>query len=312
MDDDFSARLNLQSGQEEFERARRQGFFRSVLDLFRGKPAELLSFEDVRARLRLHEELYRGVQDIPLDKIVGSVGRYHEFTRAFFPKERVDQMRWSRVYAQAMTMEGLPPIEVYQVGDVYFVRDGNHRVSVARRLGATMIEAEVIELPSPIGLRPDASGHQLDDAALYVEFLQRTGLARLGPNIIPLHLSETSRYDDLLGHIKLHQSVRECKMQAPLTFEAAARDWYDNVYAPVIDPVCEYNILDYFPERTKADLFLWSVDHLCDMKADCAATLHPYPLQTSLAEFLQRRAIPLPASALITVDEAPDTPDDAG
>ncbi len=304
--DDLSEQINRQSGMMEFERARRQGFFRSVLDLLRGKPAELLSFDEVRARLRLHEELYRGVRDIPLDKIVGSVGRYHEFTRAFFPKARVDGVRWSRVYAQAMTMEGLPPIEVYKVGDAYFVRDGNHRVSVARRLGATSIEADVIELPSPIGLRPDASGEAIDHAALYVEFLQRTGLARLGHDMIPLHLSETSRYDDLLGQIKLHQAVRESESEGPVRLEDAARDWYEHVYAPVIDPVCEYNILEHFPERTKADLFLWSIDHLCDMKTDCAETLQPRPLQKTLARFLEQHDIPLPPSAVVTVGEAQD------
>src|SRR5574338_668646 len=111
--------VNFMEGVSAFQSARMRAFWDEVLALVRGKPAELLSFEDIRARLRLREENYRGLQEVPLDQIAGSVGRYREFTSKFLPKKNKMQERWSRVYAQASGMMGLPPIELYKVGDVY-------------------------------------------------------------------------------------------------------------------------------------------------------------------------------------------------
>src|SRR5215475_4656306 len=146
--------VNYLEGVSAFQSARVKAFWDEALALVRGKPAELLSFDDIRMRLLLREENYRGLQEVPLNQIAGSVGRYREFTSKFLPKQNKMQERWSRVYAQASGMTGLPPIEVYKVGDVYFVRDGNHRVSVARQLGSKTIQAHVTELPTSISLRP--------------------------------------------------------------------------------------------------------------------------------------------------------------
>jgi hypothetical protein len=117
---------------------------------------ELLSFEQVRERLGLLSRRQRGLQDIPLDRIVGSVGKYREFTRSFLPSDKGLKRRWKNVYAAALDTQGLPPIDVYQVGDVYFVNDGNHRVSVARQFGAKTIEAYVTEFLSPDARTIDA------------------------------------------------------------------------------------------------------------------------------------------------------------
>ena len=95
--------------------------------------------------------------------VVG-VGRYRDFTASFLPKNAKMQDRWSRVYAQANSMQGMPPIELYKIDDVYFVRDGNHRVSVARQMGQKSIEAHVTELPTPIDLEPGMSRTELDAA----------------------------------------------------------------------------------------------------------------------------------------------------
>src|SRR3954454_14714017 len=128
-DDNFS--MNYAAGMSVFENARRHAFWKEIMSLFRGKSAELLSFDDIKARLRLREESYKGLQNVPVDKIVGSVGRYRDFTSNFLPRGSTSRDRWSRVYAQVNSLEGTPPVELYQVGDAYFVRDGNHRVSVA-------------------------------------------------------------------------------------------------------------------------------------------------------------------------------------
>ncbi len=295
MSDDREFQFNKRQGLNEFEQAKRRVFFQRMLSLLRGKPVELLSFEDVRARLRLREELYRGRQNVPLDKIVGSVGRYRDFTRTFLPKRQAMEQRWANVYAQAVSMEGLPPVELYQVGDTYFVRDGNHRVSVAQRLGAKTIEAHVIELTTPISLGPDTSAHDLDAATPYAEFLDHTGLRHTRPDHLPLDLSEPSRYNDLLGHIHLHKCVSENADECNLSIQQAAAHWYDTVYEPLIDPICEYGIMRFFPDRTKADLYLWMVDHLCEMQADCEREhVRAEPLRAMLAGFLDERDIPVP------------------
>src|SRR5512147_2510047 len=134
MTDDSVFRANYLEGVSKFQNARMRAFWLEMINHLRGQSTELLSFDDIKARLRLREESYKGLQDVPLDQIVGSVGRYRDFTSNFLPRRSTSPSRWSRVYAQVNSMEGVPPIELYKVGDVYFVRDGNHRVSVARQL----------------------------------------------------------------------------------------------------------------------------------------------------------------------------------
>src|SRR5574341_1119270 len=121
--------------EQDYQRARTQAFWSAIWAKLRGQPLELLSFEEVRHRLRLHDERSLGVQEIPLDHIVGSVGRYQDFDRNFFPKKNSNKDRWKAVDALTLGMQGFPPIELYKVGAAYFVIDGNHRVSVARATG---------------------------------------------------------------------------------------------------------------------------------------------------------------------------------
>src|SRR5262245_28702618 len=111
-DDTF--RVNYAEGLSAFQNARRRAFWQEMLGHLRGKSAELLSFDEIKTRLRLREESYRGLQDVPLDRIVGSVGRYRDFTTNFLPKTNEMQERWSRVYAQVNSMEGVPPVELYK------------------------------------------------------------------------------------------------------------------------------------------------------------------------------------------------------
>jgi hypothetical protein len=98
-----------------------------------------------------------GLQQIPLDRIVGSVGKYQEFSRSFLPRLTRNKERWKGVFVGALDVQGLPPIDVYQVGEVYFVIDGNHRVSVARQLGATTIEAYVTKLSTGATITSDTA-----------------------------------------------------------------------------------------------------------------------------------------------------------
>jgi hypothetical protein len=302
MPDDMD-NLNFMEGLSAFQSARLRAFWDEVASLVRGKPAELLSFEDIRTRLRLREENYRGLQEVPLDQIAGSVGRYSEFTSKFLPKRNKMQERWSRVYAQASGLMGLPPIELYKVGDVYFVRDGNHRVSVARQLGAKTIQAHVTELPTSISLKPGMSEAELDNITAYAEFLDITRLPYTRPHHQSMMLSEISRYDDLLGHINLHRAVMESSSGQPITIEEAAADWYDNVYRPAVTLIRKYDMLKYMPKRTEGDLYLWMIDHLREVKDAYGDEAESRTFSDALVDYLTSHRIPVPKDLLAEQDD---------
>jgi hypothetical protein len=307
MTDDYN-QVHYMEGLSAFQSARMRAFWDEMMSLIRGKSAELLSFEDIRTRLRLREENYQGLQDVPLDKIVGSVGRYREFTSNFLPKKSIGQERWSRIYAQASGMTGLPPVELYKIGDVYFVRDGNHRVSVARQLGAKTIQAHVTALPTAISIHPGMSEHELDAAAAYAEFLNASRLDQTRPHHQPITLTELSRYDDLLGHINLHRSIMEQTQKQIVPIEDAAADWYDNVYRPAVTLIRKYGVLEHMPKRTEGDLYLWLIDHLRDVKEQAGDSAPSRSFSHALVDFLAQRRIPVPKDLLTETDRTVEIP----
>jgi hypothetical protein len=130
----------------DFRRARFRAKLEQVLARLSGRSAELLEYEQVRRRLQATSQVKRGLQNIPLDAVVGSVGRARDYTRSFLPRQDEDEDRWAKIKVAMTGLVGLPPIEVYQIDQAYFVLDGNHRVSVARQLGATYIQAYVTEI----------------------------------------------------------------------------------------------------------------------------------------------------------------------
>lgn len=291
---DDAFRNNLLEGSSRFQSARVSAFWQEMFGLFSGKSTELLSFDDIRTRLRLREENYKGLQDVPLEQIVGSVGRYRDFTSSFLPKKNNMRDRWSRVYAQATSMVGLPPIELYKIGDLYFVRDGNHRVSVARQLDAKTIQAHVTELPTSIKLRPGMTEEELDGATAYAAFLAETGLERIRINHQPMNLTERSRYAELLGHVYTHKEIMARTMYRDVSLEEAAADWYDNIYRPAVTLIRKYSVLNLVPGRTEADLYLWVVDHINDMREQYGDDSSPRRISQALADFLRDMNIPVP------------------
>ena len=149
------------SALQDFNNARRKASIQEILARLTGKSSELLSYEEVAKKLKLNVRTESGIHDIPLKAIIGSVGRYTEFTRGFLPRKNGDQHRWARVkvVVDDPTGAGLPPIDVYKVGEVYFVLDGNHRVSVARDEGFELISAHVIEVKTDIPVTPVSYTH---------------------------------------------------------------------------------------------------------------------------------------------------------
>jgi hypothetical protein len=211
-----------------------------------------------------------GTRMVPLDQIVGSVGRYRDFTRTFLPRAGISPERWARVDAIMHSLEGYLPIELYKIGEVYFVRDGNHRVSVARANGLTHIEAYVTEIETDVDLTLD--DFERDQWIIKIEradFLKRTLLDELRPGN-NVALTEPGRYRILLRHIAVHQYFRNLDLERAgseerLDWSDAVMSWYDNVYLPVVESIREHDLLANFPERTEADLYLWIAFHREDL-----------------------------------------------
>ena len=242
---------------QKWNQARRRAFTQDILAAFSGRPVNLLPFEDVRQKLNLRNARYLGLQDVPLDQIVGSVGRYRDFTRAFFPRPRGDMsQRWRRIQQLTATGRGFPPVELYKVGQVFFVRDGNHRVSVARQQQAPSIEAYVWEYETRVPLEPDTDVKDLWGKAAHAAFLEHTNLDRLCPDS-DIELTNPDGYDDLLYEIEAFQQNLAKIDQRKVPFEEATELWYEMHYTPIVEIVRQREILQEFPDRTEADLYLW-------------------------------------------------------
>jgi nucleotide-binding universal stress UspA family protein len=246
---------------QDFQMARQRADLEVIGARLTGKSADLLSFDDVRRRLKASADAgIRELRVIPLDAIVGSVGRYSDFTRNFLPRHESDRSRWAGVSAAFASPKGVPPIHVFQIGDAYFVIDGNHRVSVARSLQMDEIEAYVTPLKIRVPLTPDAS---LDDLIImeeYADFLERTNLDESHPTV-EFKMTEPGRYAELLELIEVHRYMMEQAEQREVSLEEAAAAWCDEVYIPLVNLIRERGILRDFPGRTESDLCVWLARH---------------------------------------------------
>lgn len=245
---------------QDFRRARSQAKLKDLVARVTGESTELLSYEEVRQKLRAYASSNRGLQDIPLDAIVGSVGRYNDFTRDFLPRQDFTQDRWARVKAASEASRGLPPIDVYKIGEAYFVQDGNHRVSIARQYGSKTIEANVTEVLVRVPLDPDTQPDDLILKAEYAGFLERTHLDELRPEA-DLSVTIPGQYPVLEEHIAVHRHYMGQDQQRFIPNDEAVADWYDSIYLPAIRAIQEGGILRNFPDRTETDLYLWIAEH---------------------------------------------------
>jgi len=240
----------------DWEEAKRTAFAQDVLAVLTRRPANLLPFEQVRERLHLHDLSYRGLQDVPLEQIVGSVGRYQDFTRTFFPRQDALKERWRRIDRLVTTGPGLPPIDLYQVGQAYFVRDGNHRVSVARQHNARTIQAYVWEYETRIPLGADTDFEGLLRKAAHTAFLERTNLDHICPDA-SIELAQPDGYQDLLYEIEVMQQSLSTIEGRDVPFDEAVMVWYKMHYGLIVEIIRQQNIIQEFPGRTEADLYLW-------------------------------------------------------
>jgi len=246
---------------EIFNAARRRAFVQDVLAEVSGRSDDLLSFHDVQEHLKLSEPGQEDahLEEIPLDRIVGSVGRYRDFNRAFLPRAHIDPQRWARV-ARLGSQVALPPISVFRIGDVYFVQDGNHRVSVARVRKQKPIMARVVDIPVRVPLGPDTAPDDLILKSGYAEFLEKTSLDRVyGEKHI--EMTRPGSYRSLLQHIEVHQFYVGLRSRDYPSLPEAAAHWYRDVYLPVVERIRASGILAHFPGRTEADLYLWITEN---------------------------------------------------
>lgn len=254
--------------REDFNRARKSALFSELFGLFRYDREELLSLQEVREKLRPRGETYRGMQTVPIDRIVGSEGRYGDFTRQFLPRYEHLRKRWQRVDMAHLSDIILPPISLYEVGGVFFVRDGNHRVSVARAQGVLAIDAEVITLETEIPLYETMTRENLQKAVIAHErekFYQALHLDTILPGV-DLTVTATGRYDELIQHLHGHKYFLNEREVVEIPLEHAIRSWYENVYKPITDTVEKADLLSRFPGRTVTDLYLWIVRHWDQLK----------------------------------------------
>lgn len=254
--------------RDDFNRARKNAFFTQLFALFSPGKHELLSLQEVRDVLKPRGETYRGMREVPIERIVGSEGRYRDFNKQFLPRHEYLRNRWQRVDMAHLTDVILPPIALYEIGGVYFVRDGNHRVSVAKAQGVQQIDAEVVALDTEIPIQESLTRENLRKAVIEHEkanFYRRMPIERVLPGC-NLSVSATGRYDELMQHIHGHKYFLNERETVEIPLEHALQSWYDNVYRPIVDIIRENNLMARFPGRTETDMYLWIVKHWDELK----------------------------------------------
>jgi hypothetical protein len=249
-----------EQARADFQQARFRAFMNRIWATLSGQPSTLLSYDEIKEKLHIGGPIYRGVKTVRVDQIAGSLNRYHEFDRVFLPASDKLEERWTSVNRAFYQEISLPPVVLYKVGEVYFVVDGHHRVSVARRQGQIYIEAEVRECATRVNITPNIRPEDLEILENKVNFLERTSIDELIPEA-NIKLTIPDGFDRMLEHIAVHRYFMGLDWKRDISEEEAIRHWYDTVYMPIVRVIRETDILSEFPNKTEGDLYLWVLDH---------------------------------------------------
>lgn len=271
---------------EDFAKARHKALFNEVQHFLNPDEATLISFSDIKKLLKPENEVYKGMQVIPVNLIVGSEGRYNDFDNKFFPKSLHLKSRWEHIDMAHINDIALPPISLYELGGVYFVRDGNHRVSVAKAKGIEFIDAEVVSLQSEIKLKPGDSLKRMTKQVINYEkrvFYTETGFGDV-TDYWSLDFSVPGQYDVIYNHILTHKYYINMNKTGEIGMDKAMLSWFITVYLPVIKVIDKYNIMRYFHHRTKSDLYVWMIKYWDEIKNKFGSN---YTLDDIAAPFLQ-------------------------
>lgn len=275
--------LNAQVS-DDFNRARNKARFTNIFMVIHSEKKELLSYYDVKDMIKPKSQTYRGMQVVKIDNIIGSEGRYKDFNKAFLPKKEHLRNRWENIDRAHIKDVILPPISLFKIGEVYFVRDGNHRVSVARTQGVYSIDAEVVELTTEIKIEPNMTRSDLKKSVLEYErnmVLKESGLNHI-LNMEEIFFTAPGRYDEMLRHIYGHKYYINQGNSKEITLEEAALSWYENVYTPIIQIVKNENMLSRFPGRTASDLYIWTIKKWDELKEKYGQA---YPLDQAVKDY---------------------------
>ena len=278
--------LVTQQASDDFSRAKGRAFLSQIQNFLNTERDRLLSFHDVKDILKPKNEVYMGSRTIPIKLIVGSEGRYNDFNKFFLPKREHLRQRWQRVDEAHIKDIILPSIQLYEIGGVYFVRDGNHRVSVARMQNVEYIDAEIISLTTEINIKPSMTTEELTFALIDYEkriFYSETNFGEL-TGCADLNFSSPGRYDVIYNHILVHKYYMNEDIEEEIPFRDALVSWYNNVYNPVITIIRGQWLLVNFPGRTQADLYVWIITHWDFLKKKYGA----YSLAKAAGDFSKK------------------------
>ena len=230
--------------QTDYTRARRRRALDRLGARLRREPRDfdlILPFEEVVHALGRRGERHVGLESIGLDSIVGSVGRERDFDRGFRPTSGRTRGRWERIAQAARRGESFPPIDVYRIGEVHFVKDGHHRVSVARAQGLDTIDAYVTEVLTEVGADRKIT---LDDLPLKSHerlFFERVPLPR--PARGRISLRDEWRYAGLAEGVEAWGYRAEQDRGEQLSREEVAQAWFDEEYLPVVEMLKEAGLV---------------------------------------------------------------------
>jgi hypothetical protein len=239
-----STGLPQQDAQSDFARERRARALRKIASRLRFEPDDvslMLPFEEVVAALGRRSETDLGLKTIPLDSIVGTVARRHgEFDRNFRPTSSGVRGRWEGIATARRRGQELPPIDVYRIGELHFVQDGHHRVSVARALGDTHIDAHVREVKTKIG-----AGRELRLRDLPLKRHERLFRERvpLRPALRDrIELKDEWRYAQLANLIESWGLRASYAREQLMSRAEIAEAWFREEYEPVVQGLAEAGI----------------------------------------------------------------------
>jgi hypothetical protein len=215
----------------------------------RRKASEVKSFKEKQNKEEAFEYVKRGTRTIPIDQIVGSVGRYRDFDGTFRPRSHLPPERFDNIREILRAGKSLPPVDLYQIKNEFYVLDGNHRIAAAKELGRSEIKARIVEfIPSKDTLENIVYRERGD-------FYTKTGLP------FSIELTEVGQYGYLLRQVAEHQRCREQKLAKAVSFQEAAEDWYKRIYWPLASMIKNGGLHKSFPKRTVADLYAYVSYH---------------------------------------------------
>ncbi len=252
------------TANEDFSRARAKEFRQRIFNILTPARNELLKLDEVKALVRPDSEMHHGLQTIPIYRIIGSEGRFRDFNKVFLPRKHYLRSRWTSLDQAYLSNIVLPPVHLYEIGGVYFVRDGNHRVSVARLLGQQEIDAIVISLHTELKLDVHTTIEKLRRQVISLEkeaFYNATGFSSVFPGY-DLQFTNIGRYQVIKKNLDIHaQHLKNKEGVDRIPFRSVVLDWFQSVFFQITTIIRDEHLLVLFPKKTEADITLWIIEH---------------------------------------------------